>query len=198
MIDEHDMNESIESEELEGEEEAGSQERLTQAARREKLASMQARIGEHAQLDGDVIVIEAGEPVVLHIELDREGEYTLTWWATALNEKGHHRWRDAAGPLLEAGESIHTSALGGGYLIEIEQTSNDEEEVLRLAGDQERVERVRTLLTAFPAAVSELPAEPVPDYLLPPEPELPELGEAEAEDVEAEDEGDEEDFGNEA
>ncbi len=179
MIDEQDIYEALDGDESGDESDVTETERLSQSARRERLAEVREKIGDHAQLDGDVIVIEAGEPVVLHIELDRDGTFTLTWWATALNEKGHHRWRDAAAPLLQERESIHTSALGGGYLIEIEQTSRDEQEVLQLAADEARVERVRTLLTSFPEAVAALPEEPVPDYLIPPEPELPPLGEAE-------------------
>jgi hypothetical protein len=165
--------------------------RLTNAVRRERLTALQSRIGEHAQLDGDVIVIEVGEPVVLHIELDRDATYTLTWWATALHENGHHRWRDAAASLLEDSESIHTSALGGGYLVEIEQATRDEDQVLELANGTERVDRVRTLVATFPDAVAALPEEPVPDYLLPPEPELPLLGEVDADEVDGDDDEDE-------
>lgn len=181
MVDEQQDDQLPGDDAEEDSEEASTPDRLSQAARRERLAAVQEQVGEHAQLDGDVVVIEAGEPVVLHIELEREGLYTLTWWATALNETGHHLWRDAAAPLLNEGESIHTSALGGGYLIEIVQFTRDEDEAVRLAGDAERVERVRWLLSAFPEAVAALPEEPVPDYLLPPEPELPVLGEAEVE-----------------
>lgn len=154
-------------------------ERLTQAVRRERLGALAGKIGEHAQQDGDVVVVEAGEPVVLHIELDREGTYTLSWWATALTENSHHRWRDVANEILRDGESIHTSALGGGYLVEIVRTTRDESEALAWAGESAHVERTRELLTTFPEEVAKLPAEPVPDYLLPPEPELPPLGEVE-------------------
>ena len=146
-------------------------ERLTQAVRRERLDALSASIGDHAQQDGDLIVVEVGEPVVLHVGLDREGEYTVTWWATALTDNAHHRWREAVAPLLRDGESVHTSALGGGYLVEITQTTRDENEVLRLASDSSKAERVRELLNAFPDAVGALPEEPVPDYLIPPEPE---------------------------
>jgi hypothetical protein len=178
-IERQDSLEEIEPEpDAESGEAPEASERLSQAARREQLEALKARAGENAQLDGDVIVIEAGEPVVLHIELDREGTYTLTWWATALHETGHHRWRDAAQQLLGDGESIHTSALGGGYLVEIVQTSTDSDQVLQLVQDNARVERVRELLSAFPEAVAQLPEEPVPDYLLPPEPEVPALDEA--------------------
>jgi hypothetical protein len=196
MVDERQpeqVTDDLVEEEMDEDDQGGSEpDRLTQAVRRERLASLQSRIGEHAQQDGDVIVIEAGEPVVLHIELDRDGTYALTWWATSLSEHGHHRWRDAATTLLRDHESIHTSALGGGYLLEIEQTSRDEDEVVQLANDPERAERVRELVTAFPQAVAALPEEPIPDYLLPPEPELPLLGEADAEDV-ADDSSDEDD-----
>lgn len=151
-------------------------ERLSQAARRERLTALSARIGDHAQQDGDLVIVEVGEPVVLHVELDREGVYTVTWWATALTENAHHRWRDAAEPLLQAGESIHTSALGGGYLVEISQTTRDEDEVVQLCSDVSKADRVRELLSAFPDAVGSLPEEPVPDYLIPPEPEEDESG----------------------
>jgi hypothetical protein len=61
-----------------------------------------------------------------------------------------------------------------------------------LANNSERVERVRTLVAEFPKAVAALPEEPVPDYLLPPEPELPLLGEAEAESEPEDDDTEEE------
>jgi hypothetical protein len=163
-------------------------ERLTQAARRERLAELRAKIGDHAQQDGDVIVVEPGEPVVLHVELDRDGVHTLTWWATALTEHGHHRWRDAANALLRDQESIHTSALGGGFLIEIVQTTRDEATAVELSGESSYVDRVRELVSAFPDAVAALPEEPIPDYLIPPEPELPPLGEVEANSVDVDDE----------
>lgn len=175
MVDEQTSGSGAEGEDQE--EEAGSSSRLTQAQRRERLSAIAEQIGEHAQQDGDVVVVEAGEPVVLHLELGRDGEYTATWWATALTESAHHRWGDAASELLRGGESIHTSALGGGYLVEIERHTRDEDEVLSWAGEDEPVERVRELLQTFPEAVAKLPEEPTPDYLLPPEPELPPLGE---------------------
>jgi hypothetical protein len=168
---------------------AAGPERLTHAVRRERLADLANRIGERAVLDGERVVVEAGEPVILHLELDREGLYTATWWATALTENAHHRWRDAAEPLLQGGESIHTSALGGGYLVELERTTRDEQEVLAWAGDPAPVERVRELLTRFPDEVGKLPPEPAPDYLLPPEPELPPLGEVDEQAID--DEGEE-------
>ena len=183
MIDEQQVEEPGNDDDAGQDSDDSSPDRLSQAARRERLAALQAAIGDHAQLDGDVIVIEAGEPVVLHVELDRDGTHTLTWWATSLTEAGHHRWRDAAEPLLLEGETIHTSALGGGYLVEIVQTTRNESEALELAADVQRVERVRQLLNEFPEAIAELPEEPVPDYLLPPEPELPVLGEAEVEET---------------
>lgn len=175
MVDEQTSGSGAEGEDQE--EEAGSSGRLTQAQRRERLSGIAERIGEHAQQDGDVVVVEAGEPVVLHLELSREGEYSATWWATALTDSSHHRWRDAASELLRGGESIHTSALGGGYLVEIERFTRDEDEALAWATQDEPVERVRELLRAFPEAVAKLPEEPPPDYLLPPERELPPLGE---------------------
>lgn len=164
-------------------------ERLTQAVRRERLGQLRTEIGEQAQLDGDVVVVEVGEPVVLHIELDRDGVYTLTWWATQLTDSAHHRWRDAAASILRDDEEIHTSALGGGYLIEFDRTVDSHDEALALAQDTSLVERVRELVTAFPAVVAALPPEPVPDYLVPPEPELPLLGEADVQDVETDPDG---------
>jgi hypothetical protein len=110
MIEEQQDTPLEESVDEQADESAPEADRLTNAVRRERLTAIQSRIGEHAQLDGDVIVIEVGEPVVLHIELDRDAMYTLTWWATALTDNGHHRWRDAAASLLQDGESIHTSA----------------------------------------------------------------------------------------
>ena len=190
MVDEFPADEQVDEQTSEsGDTESGS--RLSQAARREKLGELSEKIGDHAQQDGDTLVIEAGEPVVLHLELDRDGVYTATWWATALTEKAHHRWREVAEPLLRDGEAIHTSALGGGYLIEIEHNTSSEDEALAWTGDAAPVERVRELLHTFPEAVGELAPEPVPDYLLPPEPELPPLGEAEAgEDEESGDDAD--------
>jgi hypothetical protein len=183
MIDEQQIDDTGEDipEDESNESPGDAPERLTQAVRRERLAQLRTQIGEQAQLDGDVVVVEVGEPVVLHVELDRDGVYTLTWWATQLTENAHHRWRDAAATILREGEEIHTSALGGGYLIEFHRTVNSHDEALALAQDQSLAARARELVSAFPEAVAALPPEPVPDYLLPPEPELPPLGEAEVE-----------------
>jgi hypothetical protein len=147
--------------------------RLTQAARRERIAELAAKVSDRGAQDGDRVVIEAGEPVVLHLDLDRDGVYTATWWATQLTEHGHHRWRDAAQPLLGEGEAIYTSALGGGYLVEIERSTRDEATVIAWIDDSAPSNRVRELLTQFPESVAALPVEPVPDYLIPPEPEAP-------------------------
>jgi hypothetical protein len=165
-------------------------ERLTQSVRRERLEKLADQIGENAVMDGERVVVEAGEPVVLHLELDREGIYSAIWWATALTENAHHRWRDAAEPLLQDGESVHTSALGGGYLVELERSTRDEAELLGWAQDAAPVDRIRELLQRFPEEVGKLPPEPVPDYLLPPEPELPPLGEVEADSDEERSDGD--------
>lgn len=191
MIDEQQIEDTSDENSDEQAEEASEQttERLTQAVRRERLGQLRTDIGEQAQLDGDVVVVEVGEPVVLHVELDRDGVYTLTWWATQLTDSAHHRWREAAASILRDDEAIHTSALGGGYLIEFDRTVDSHDEALTLAQDTVLVERVRELVTAFPEAVAALPPEPVPDYLLPPEPELPLLGEADVEDVETDPEG---------
>jgi hypothetical protein len=191
MMDDQQIEDTGDSYSEEQTEEAAEQtsERLTQAVRRERLGQLRTEIGEQAQLDGDVVVVEVGEPVVLHIELDRDGVYTLTWWATQLTDSSHHRWREAAASILREGEEIHTSALGGGYLIEFNRTVDSHDEALALSQDSALVERVRELVTAFPEAVAALPPEPVPEYLLPPEPELPPLGEADAEEVETDPDG---------
>jgi hypothetical protein len=160
--------------------------RLTQAARRERLAELAKRIGDRAVHDGDRVVIDVGDPVILHLELDRDGVHTMTWWATALTDNAHHRWRDAAETLLQQGETIYTSALGGGYLVELTRTTQDEQHVIEWASDQGPVDRVNALMAQFPDAVAALPDEPVPDYLIPPEPELPPLGEVDVEDAEEE------------
>ncbi len=191
MIDEQQIDDTNDTneEELADESTEQTSERLTLAVRKERLGQLRTQIGDQAQLDGDVVVVEVGEPVVLHIELDRDGVYKLTWWATQLTDSSHHRWREAAASILRDGEEIHTSALGGGYLIEFDQTVDSYDDAVNLAQDTVRVERVRELVTAFPQAVAALPPEPIPDYLLPPEPELPPLGEAEAEDLETDPEG---------
>lgn len=176
MVDEQNANDGEQ-----GADDAGAGgERLSQADRREQLAELADRIGDQAVQDGDRVVVEAGEPVILHIEIDRDGLYTATWWATALTESGHHRWREVADELTQEGEAIYTSALGGGYLVEVERATRDVKQVRDWAGDDAPVERVRELLARFPEEVGKLPDEPVPDYLLPPEPEVPPLGEAEA------------------
>jgi hypothetical protein len=145
--------------------------RLSAAVRRERLGDLDRQLGDRGALDGDTVVVEVGEPVVLHIELDREGTYTATWWATSQAETGHHRWRDIAAELLGEGEEIATSALGGGFLVEIRCETRSAEEVLAWASDEGRVERVHELLRLFPERVAALEPEPVPDYLVPPEPE---------------------------
>jgi hypothetical protein len=65
------------------------------------------------------------------------------------------------------GEAIHTSALGGGFLVEVERQAKSIQEATALARDRTFAERVSALIAAYPDAVTKLPVEPVPDYLLP-------------------------------
>jgi hypothetical protein len=145
--------------------------RLSAAARRERLGELARQLGDRGALDGDTVVVEVGEPVVLHIELDREGAYTATWWVTVQAEAGHHRWRDVAGELLGEGEEIATSALGGGFLVEVRRETRSADEALAWATDASPVERVHELMRLFPERVAALEPEPIPDFLVPPEPE---------------------------
>ena len=96
-----------------------------------------------------------------------DGSFRLIKWMTAANPIGHPRWREAADLILQEGESIHTSALGGGFLIEIERSAGTLAEAVKLANDPTLSERIQALATEFPEAVGLLEAEPVPDYLLP-------------------------------
>jgi hypothetical protein len=144
--------------------------RLSAAARRERLGDVAASVGERGSLDGDTLVVQVGDPVTLHIELDRDGLYTATWWATAQSDHGHHRWREAAADLLDESEVIATSALGGGFLVEVLRQSRSPDDVIAWATDAVPVNRVAVLLQEFPERVAALPPEPTPDFLVPPEP----------------------------
>lgn len=139
---------------------------LSAAARRDLLAELAGRIGETAVIEGDKLIVETGDPVALYIRVESSGSYGMTWWMTSTSPLGHPRWREAAETILTGGESIHTSALGGGFLVEIERQAASEAEVLRLIEDRSLAERVHAISEAFPVALAELPEEDVPDYLL--------------------------------
>lgn len=141
---------------------------LTVAMRRELLAELAREIGETAVIEGDRLLLEAGQDVVLNGHVAPDGTIVLTWWMTAMAPQGHPRWRDVAAQLTGQGEAIYTSALGGGFLVEIEHRAATPREAARLARSPKPVERVRELVAAFPEAVAALPPEPVPEYLLPP------------------------------
>lgn len=137
------------------------------AARRDLLNELAAAIGDNAILEGDKVIVERGESVALYIHVEPDGTFTLTKWMTATTPTGHPRWREAADLILQPGESIHTSALGGGFLIEIEQRASTVAEAVKLANDATAAERIQALATEFPEAVALLDPEDVPDYLLP-------------------------------
>lgn len=140
---------------------------LTTAVRRERLAELAGAIGETAIVEGDKLIVETGEPVALYARIEPDGAITLTWWMTGATSTAHPRWAEAAQTILRQGESIHTSALGGGFLVEVERQAKSIQEATALARDRAFAERVLALIAAYPDAVSKLPAEPVPDYLLP-------------------------------
>ena len=140
---------------------------LTAAARRDLLAELATAIGENAIIEGDKLIVESGDPVALYIHVQPDGSFKLIKWMTASHPTGHPRWREAADLILKPGESIHTSALGGGFLIEIERQASTIAEAVKLANDPALSERVQALATEFPEAIGLLDAEPVPDYLLP-------------------------------
>jgi hypothetical protein len=140
---------------------------LTAAARRDLLAELASTIGESAIIEGDKLIVETGDPVALYIHVQPDGSFQLIKWMTASTPIGHPRWREAAELILQPGESIHTSALGGGFLVEIELTASSIAEALKLVNDPTFSERVSALVAEFPDAIALLDAEPVPDYLLP-------------------------------
>lgn len=140
---------------------------LSQAARRERLSELAEAIGETAVIEGEKLIVETGEPVALYFHVMPDGTFMLTRWMTASNPNGHPRWREAAEIILKPGESIHTSALGGGFLIEIEREVATIEDAIKAGQDASIAERVQQLAAEFPEAVALLDPEPVPDYLLP-------------------------------
>lgn len=142
---------------------------LSANARREKLAELAEVIGESAVVEGDKVIVETGEPVARYFYVLPDGTFMLTRWMTAPNPNGHPRWREAADLILQPGESIYTSALGGGFLIEIERHAETIDNAIALSDDSAIAERVQQLVAEFPEAVALLDPEPVPDYLLPDE-----------------------------
>ncbi len=146
---------------------AERRQKLSAAARKDLLAELAREIGENAVIDGDTVIVEAGEPIALYCRVEPDGVIVLTWWLTAPALVGHHRWRDAAATITGEDESIYTSALGGSFLIEVERRTESTREAAKLARSAKPAERVRALAAAYPEAVAALPPEPVPDYLLP-------------------------------
>ncbi len=139
---------------------------LSAAARRERLGELAEAIGETAVVEGDKVNVETGEPVATYFHVEPNGDFLLIRWMTASSPIGHPRWREAAEMILQPGELIHTSALGGGFLIEIERRTPSLQQAIALGKDTTLVERVQHLATEFPEAVALLDPEPVPDYLL--------------------------------
>jgi hypothetical protein len=137
------------------------------AARRDLLAELATAIGENAIVESDKLIVERGEAVALYIHVEPDGSFKLIKWMTASTPTGHPRWREAADLILQPDDSIHTSALGGGYLIEIEQFAPSVAAAVKLANDRTAAERIQALATEFPEAVALLDLEDVPDYLLP-------------------------------
>ncbi len=141
--------------------------KLSAAARKDLLAELAQEIGESAVIDGDAVIVEAGEPIALYCRVEPDGVIVLTWWLTAPAPVGHHRWREAAATIAGEDEAIYTSALGGSFLIEVERRTESTREAAKLARSAKPAERVRALAVAYPEAVAALPPELVPDYLLP-------------------------------
>jgi len=137
--------------------------------RREILADLAREIGAGATVEGDRMMLDAGQGVALEGHVEPDGTIALTWWMTATAPQGHPRWRDVAAEITREGEAIYTSALGGGFLVEVTQQSATAREAARLARSPKPVERVRELIATFPERVAALPPEPVPEYLLPEE-----------------------------
>lgn len=144
---------------------------LSQAARRERLDALARALGDGsgAVVEGDKLIQEAGQGVAIHGRVDPDGSYGLVWWMTSFSSTGHPRWRQAASFLTQPGEAIYTSALGGGFLVEVERRAAGEGEAVQLAQSQEPVERVLWLIEHFPDELAKLTPEPVPSYLLPPD-----------------------------
>ena len=139
---------------------------LSQAARRERLAELAGAIGENAVVEGDKLIVETGETVAIYFYVQPDGSFMLTRWMTTSNPNGHPRWRDAAEMILNPGESIYTSALGGGFLVEIEREIATIQDAVALSRDNAIAERVQQIAAEFPEAVALLEPEEVPDYLL--------------------------------
>lgn len=137
------------------------------AARRDLLAELAAAIGENAIIEGDKLIVERGESVALYVHVQTDGSFKLIKWMTTSTPSGHPRWREAADLILQPGEAIYTSALGGGFLIEIEQQAPTIAAAKQLANDPTAAQRIQALATEFPEAVALLDPEDVPDYLLP-------------------------------
>ena len=108
---------------------------LSQAARRERLSELADAIGENAVVEGDKLIVETGEPVAIYFYVQPDGSFMLTRWMTASTPNGHPRWREAAEMILNPSESIHTSALGGGFLIEIEREIATIQDAVALSRD---------------------------------------------------------------
>jgi len=142
---------------------------LSQAARREKLSELAQAIGATASVEGDKVIVESGEMVALYYYIQPDGTIQMIRWMTANNPNGHPRWREAAEVIVQPGESIHTSALGGGFLIEVERFAPSIDAAVDLGKDAAFAERVQQLAAEFPEAVALLEPEDVPDYLLPQE-----------------------------
>lgn len=143
---------------------------LTMAMRRELLAELGQAIGEGAAIEGDRLIMEAGDDVAIHGRVEPDGTIVLTWWQTIMTDVGHPRWRDVAATLVQEGEAIYTSALAGGCLVEVERRMSTVAEAAKAVKSTKPVERVKALIAAFPEALKELPPEPLPDYLLPDRP----------------------------
>ena len=142
---------------------------LSQAARREKLGELAQAIGELASVEGDKVIVESGETVALYYYIQPDGSFQMIRWMTANNPNGHPRWREAAEVIVQPGEAVYTSALGGGFLIEVESYAESIDSAVALGKDTAFTDRVQQLAAEFPDAVALLDPEDVPDYLLPQE-----------------------------
>ncbi|MGA7669284.1 MAG: hypothetical protein WBW04_02615 [Nitrolancea sp.] len=142
---------------------------LSQAARREKLGELAQAIGALASVEGDKVIVESGEAVALYYYIQPDGTIQMIRWMTANNPNGHPRWREAAEVVVQPGEAIYTSALGGGFLIEVERIAETVDAAVAMGKDASSIERVQQLVAEFPEAIALLDPEDVPDYLLPQE-----------------------------
>src|SRR5579884_993064 len=103
----------------EGQGQTGRGGQLSATARRERLQELASALGERAVVEGDRLIVESGGEVALYIHVEPAGGFELNWWRTSTSPVGHPRWYDAAAELTAEGESIQTSALGGGFLVEV-------------------------------------------------------------------------------